>query len=294
MTFAELLSPAPVLSDGAWGTEFLRQGLDIAEPADSWNLRFPDRVSTVARSYVDAGSRVILTNTFRANRITLAAAGWDHEIAAINRAGVEISREAAGPYAAVFASLGPTGKMLAAEEVTATQLAEVFAEQVEALAAGKPDAILIETVSDLEEARIALQAARATGLPVVVSFVFDSGRNRDRTLTGVTPEQAAVAMEEAGATVVGANCGSGIEAFIPLAQRMAAATRLPIWIKPNAGLPEIVDGEATYHIAPDDFARHLPALVRAGAQFIGGCCGTSPLFIRALARHLDALQCASS
>lgn len=290
MKFAELLSPNPVLSDGAWGTEFLRQGLDIAEPADSWNLRFPDRVAAVARSYVDAGSRVILTNTFRANRITLAAA----EIAAINQAGVEISREAAGPYAAVFASMGPSGKMLAAGEVTEAQLADVFGEQVEALAKGKPDAILIETLSDLDEARIALAAARATGLPVVASFVFDSGRNRDRTFTGVTPEQAATAMEAGGAAVVGANCGNGIDAFVPLARRMAAATRLPIWIKPNAGLPEIVDGEATYRIAPDDYARHLPDLVHAGAQFIGGCCGTNPSFIRALARQLDALQCASS
>jgi len=294
MTFAELLSPNPVLSDGAWGTEFLRQGLDIAEPGDSWNLRFPDRVAVVARSYVDAGSRVILTNTFRANRITLTAAGWANEIAAINQAGVEISRQAAGPHAAVFASLGPTGKMLAAGEVTEAQLADVFGEQVEALAKGKPDAILIETLSDLDEARIALQAARATGLPVVASFVFDSGRNRDRTLTGVTPEQAATAMEEAGAAVVGANCGNGIDAFVPLARRMAAATRLPIWIKPNAGMPEIIDGEAVYHIAPDDYARHLPALVQAGAQFVGGCCGTNPSFIRALARQLDALQCASS
>lgn len=294
MTFGELLSPNPTLSDGAWGTEFLRQGLDISEPADSWNLRFPERVAAVAQSYVDAGSRVILTNTFRANRITLQAAGWEHEIAAINQAGVEISRLAAGPHAAVFASLGPTGKLLAADEVTAGQLADVFGEQVEALAKGKPDAILIETLSDLAEARIALEAAKTTGLPVVVSFVFDAGRNRDRTFTGVTPEQAATAMEAAGATVVGANCGNGIDAFVPLARRMAAATRLPVWIKPNAGMPEIVDGRATYNIAPDEYARHLPALVQAGAQFVGGCCGTNPSFIRALARQLDALQCASS
>jgi methionine synthase I (cobalamin-dependent) len=292
MTFQQLLARGPTLSDGAWGTEFLRQGLDLSEPADTWNLRYPDRVAAVARSYVAAGSCVLLTNTFRANRVTLEAAGCAANLAAINRAGVEISRQAARGQAAVFASLGPTGKLLAAGQVSEQQLHEVFAEQLEALAAGNPDAFLLETFSDLKEALIALAEARRFGLPVVVSFVFDAGRHRDRTMTGVTPEQAAAAVAEGGASAVGANCGSGIDGFLPLTRRLAAVTQLPLWVKPNAGLPEMEGDRAVYRTTPSAFAAFVPALIEAGAHFIGGCCGTNPAFIRAMAEQLDQLRCA--
>jgi 5-methyltetrahydrofolate--homocysteine methyltransferase len=276
----QLLGPDPVITDGAWGTQLQALGLPPGECPDGWNLTHPDRVRQVAQSYVDAGSKVILTNTFRSNRITLAGHGLADHVVEINRAGVDISRAAAGTHAKVFASIGPTGKMLMMGEVIEEEVFAAFAEQAAALAAS--DALVIETMSDLEEARIAVRAAKTTGLPVVASMVFDSGKDRDRTMMGSTPEEVAETLAEAGADVIGANCGVGMEGYIPVAKRLRAATALPIWIKPNAGLPELVDGHIIYRTTPAEFALQALALRKAGVAFVGGCCGTSPEFIHAL------------
>ncbi|MBN8730307.1 MAG: homocysteine S-methyltransferase family protein [Acidobacteria bacterium] len=278
-----------LLTDGAWGTELQVRGLEPGRNPDHWNIEHPDRVEDVARAYAEAGCDVILTNTFRANRIALGE-GSGALAVELNRAGVEISRRAAQGRCRVIASLGPSGKMLLAGDVTPEELTEAFAEQAAALA--QADALLIETMSDIEEACLALRAALPTGLPVIVSFAFDAGRNKDRTMTGATPEQAAAAVEAAGAAAVGANCGSGIAAFAPLCARLRAACRLPLWIKPNAGLPEIVEGRAVYRTTPAEFASHAPALVAAGAGFLGGCCGSNVEFIRALGAELK--RCALS
>lgn len=285
MTIREMLAAGPLLTDGAWGTQLQARGLALGECPDAWNLSHPEEVRGVARSYVEAGSRVLLTNTFRASPMALAGYGLAERMEEINATGVEHSRAAAAVAGAyVFASVGPSGKLMMAGEVSEDELRRSFTAQCEALAVAHPDALLLETMSDLGEARVALAAARATGIPVVVSFAFDTGRKRDRTMTGVTPEQAAVSMEEAGADAVGANCGNGIEAFAGVCERMRAVTTLPLWIKANAGMPRIVNGEAVYDTAPEDFAFHLPPLLAAGAGFVGGCCGTSPAFIRALGK----------
>lgn len=284
MNLLEFAAAGPVLSDGAWGTQLQARGLTDGECPDHWNLVHPDRVMDVARSYVEAGSAVILTNTFRANRVALAPYGLGGQIAAINAAGVRLSREAAQGRARVFASIGPTGKVLAVGEISPEEALAAFREQAQALAEGGADALLIETMSDLGEASLALEGARTTGLPVLVSFAFESGKNRDRTMTGATPEQVAHRMAEEGADSVGANCGVGIAEYVPICRRLRAATSLPLWIKPNAGLPELVDGRPVYRTGPDQFASHIPALVDAGANFIGGCCGTDPRFIGAAVR----------
>jgi methionine synthase I (cobalamin-dependent) len=286
---AEWTAQRVLITDGAWGTRLQELGLDPGEIPDAWNLAHPERVEQVAREYVEAGSDVVLTNTFRANRITLAAAGLADRTREINHAGVELSRRAAAGRARVAASIGPTGKMLMTGEVTPEELHAAFLEQAEALAAAGADALLIETMSDLEEARIALRAARTAGLPVIVSFAFDTGRNRDRTMMGVTPEQAAAEMQAEGADAVGANCGAGIDRFPALCARMRQACSLPVWIKANAGLPEWREGRAVYSTDPTEFAAHLRALVEAGASFVGGCCGTSPDFVRALIAAREAL-----
>lgn len=173
-------------------------------------------------------------------------------------------------------------------EVSAGELQAAFEEQAVALAQGGADALVVETMSDLEEAKLAVAAARTTGLPVVVCMVFDSGKNLDRTMMGTTPEQAAQALSDAGADVIGANCGQGIAGFLPICQRLRAATDRPLWMKPNAGLPQLVEGRAVYAGTPEDFARQVPALIAAGANFIGGCCGTSPDFVSAINRQLRA------
>ncbi len=272
----------PVLTDGAWGTELQARGLPAGEVPDLWNLTHAEKVEQVASAYVAAGSQIILTNTFRSNRIALAHLSGRIDIRALNRAGVEISKRAAGTSARVYASVGPSGKLLASGDVSERDLEAAFEEQIEALVEAGADGIVIETMADLDEARIALRIAKRSRLPVVVSMVFDSGKNRDRTLTGVTPEQAARELTSAGADVVGANCGHGIEGYIPVCSRMRSATTSPLWMKPNAGLPELVDGVATYKISPQEFAARVPALVQAGANYVGGCCGTNPEFIRAI------------
>jgi methionine synthase I (cobalamin-dependent) len=284
----ELIAKGPALLDGAWGTELQAHGLAPGEVPDFWNLEHVDRVEQVARSYVEAGSDIILTNTFRANTIALAEHADVSKLDPVNRAGVEISKRAAGARARVFASIGPSGKLLMSGQVDEASLRASFEQQARALAAGGADAIVVETMTDLDEARLAIDAARATGLPVVACMVYDSGKKKDRTMMGVTPEQAAEALSKAGADVIGANCGNGIDGYIPICARLASATERPIWIKANAGLPALEAGEVVYRATPDEFASHLGELIDAGASFIGGCCGTNPSFIATLRARLDA------
>lgn len=274
----QLLAEKPVLTDGGWGTQLYLQGLEPGACPDEWNLSHPAEVQAVAQAYVDAGSRIILTNTFGASSLKLRRHGLAEKAVEINRRGAEISKAAAGDQTLVFASIGPSGLMLMMGQTNASELEAAFGEQARALADGGADGLVIETMSDPAEAAIAVAAARATGLPVVASMVFGRG---DRTMMGTTPEQAAVAMTEAGADVVGANCGQGIEGFITICRRLHASTDRPIWIKANAGLPKLVGTETVYEQAPVDFARAVPAVIEAGADFIGGCCGTTPDTIRA-------------
>lgn len=281
----EWLAGGLLIADGAWGTELQARGLAPGAAPDTWNLTHPERVEAVARAYVDAGSQVILTNTFRANAIAM-----EGDLDAINRAGVAISKRAAMGQALVFASIGPTGKMLMADEISREQANAAFAAQAAALSAAGADALLVETMSDIEEARLAVAAAKSTGLPVVVSFAFDSGRNKDRTMMGATPEAVAAAMVEAGADAVGANCGVGVEHASAVCRRLHAACDLPIWIKPNAGLPKMEGIAIRYDMSAEFFASHYAELREAGASFLGGCCGSTPDFIRALV----SARCASS
>lgn len=282
----ELVAVGPVVTDGAWGTQMQARGLPMGTCPDAWNLSEPAKVEEVAKAYVDAGSRIILTNTFGANRYTLAKHDLADKSAEISRAGVEISKRAAGDEAFVFASVGPSGVMLMMGEVSPEELQAAFEVETAAMTEGGADGIVVETMADPEEMKLAVAAAKKTGLPVVACMVFDSGADKDRTMMGTTPEQAAEAALEAGADLVGSNCGQGIVGFIKICQRLRAASGSPVWIKANAGLPQVVDGETVYTQTPEDFASHVPALVEAGAAFVGGCCGTNPDFIKAILAKL--------
>jgi methionine synthase I (cobalamin-dependent) len=279
MLLRELAATAPVLTDGAWGTQLRDLGLPNGDCPDGWNLLQPELVRETARSFVDAGSRVILTNTFRANAISLAPWRLDSVVGEINRAGANLSLEAAAGKAWVFGSIGPTGERLASSHLRREAAFTAFAEQAAALAEGGVHALLLETFSDLEEARIALRAVRNTGLPALVSFAFPSGPAHDRTLSGATPEDAARAMTEAGADAVGANC-SDIESLVAVCRRMQVSTHLPLWMKPNL--------DPTLPGAEEIFVSQVPVLVEAGASFVGGCCGSTPSLIRAAAKALAA------
>ncbi len=285
-TLERLLAEGPVVTDGAWGTQLQARGLPVGDCPERWNLEQPDKVQEVARAYVDAGSRVILTNTFGGNRFILKRHGLADKVAEVNRAAVEISRNAAGERAKVFASIGPSGVMLMMGQATEDELKAAFAEQAGALAEGGADAIVVETMADPAEARLAVAAAVETGLPVVGCMVFGSGPDGDCTMMGTTPEEAVEAFSAAGADVIGSNCGQGIAGFVNICKRFRAATDLPIWIKANAGLPEAVDGRTVYRQTPRQFADFVPDLVEAGAGFIGGCCGTTPEFIKAVCEKL--------
>ena len=278
---SDWLSAGLMISDGAWGTQLQVRGLPSGTTPDTWNLTHPDKVEEVARAYADAGSQVILTNTFRATSIAMPGTS-KADLDAINRAGVAISKRGAADRALVFASIGPTGKILMSGEISAEQVSQTFAAQAESLAAARADALLIETMSDIEEARLAVEAAKQTGLPVLVSFAFDTGKNKDRTMMGATPEAVAEAMAAAGADAVGANCGVGVETSAPICARLHAGCSLPIWMKPNAGLPKMEGSEIRYETSAEYFASHFVALRDAGASFVGSCCGSTPDFIRAL------------
>ena len=278
---SDWLTAGLMISDGAWGTQLQARGLAPGTNPDTWNLTQPGKVEEVARAYADAGSQVILTNTFRANAIAMPELSVS-DLDAINRAGVALSQQGAAGRALVFASIGPSGKILISGEVTADKISAAFEAQTKSLAAAGADALLIETMSDIEEARLAVAAAKQTGLPVLASFAFDSGKNKDRTMMGATPEAVAAAMVEQGADAVGANCGVGVETSASICERLHAACSLPIWMKPNAGLPKMEGTAIRYETSAAYFASHFAALRDAGASFVGSCCGSTPDFIRAL------------
>lgn len=280
-----------LIADGGWGTELFRRGLGPGVAPESWNIDRPEDVRAVAVSYVQAGADIILTNTFGGNPLKLAKAELEQKTAEINRLGAKISKEAAGAHALVFGSIGPTGEfMKPLGTVTETEMVKGFAEQAKALAAGEVDGIVIKTMIDLAEAKAALRATREnTSLPVVVSMTFDKKPRGYATLMGIRPEQAAMELERAGATIVGANCGAGIDHMVEILRLMRPATTLPIWCKPNAGLPELVDGSTVYRETPEQMASRLRVLVDAGASIVGGCCGSTPAHIRAFVLERDKL-----
>jgi len=277
-----LVKDGVVVTDGAWGTQLQQRGLKPGQSPESMNISAPHVVEEVPSLYVQAGSRIVLTNTFGCNRYVQDKMGMAEKVSEMNRAGVEISKRAARDNACVFASMGPTGKLLLMKQVRESDLVEAFEEQAMAINDAGADAIVVETMMDIKEALIAIAAAKQTRLPVVGCMVFDAGKNKDRTMMGDTPEQVVEQFEKADVDVIGTNCGQGIEGFIPICKRMRAATDLPLWMKPNAGIPKMVDGEMVYTTTPEEFTAYVPALIEAGASFIGGCCGSDPDFIRAI------------
>ncbi|MBQ2822869.1 MAG: homocysteine S-methyltransferase family protein [Thermoguttaceae bacterium] len=286
----EILSHGIQVLDGAWGTQFQQKGLPLGQSPDLWNLEQPEKVLEVAQSYVKAGSDIIITNTFGCSVLTLKKSGMESKVHELNEAGVRLSKQAAGERVKVFASMGPTGYLLMMGEVTEDEMFESFRLQAEGMKAGGADGIVVETMCDPEEAALAIRAAKTTGLPVVGCMVFDSGENCDMTMMGTSVEDAAKAMLEAGADVIGSNCGRGIEGFLDVCRRLHAISGEPVWIKANRGLPEVVNGETVYSQTAEQFAAYIPELIANGAGFVGGCCGTSPEIIQAVRKCVDEIK----
>jgi 5-methyltetrahydrofolate--homocysteine methyltransferase len=281
------LKENPVLiSDGAWGTFLQEMGLKAGECPESWNLFHPDEVRSIARRYIEAGADIVLTNSFGGSRFKLAHYGLDGRVSEINRTAAQLSREAAGDSRFVLGSIGPSGKMLMMGDVTEEEWIEGFSEQAAALVEGGADAVCIETMSALEEARCAIRGTRQkTDCEIVCTFTFEKTQQGEyRTMMGVSPEEMAGAVREAGADIIGANCGNGMERMIEIVTALrTAAPEVPLLVHANAGMPQISEGKTVFPEGPGQMARWVPALIDAGACIIGGCCGTTPDHIRAIA-----------
>ncbi len=283
---ARLGQPGVLIYDGATGTMLQTMGLRPPATAELWVMEEPDKIRSLHQAYLDAGADLILTCTFGGSRLRLADSGLDVDVAELNRRAAALAREVAGDRAFVAGDIGPTGQLMAPlGRLTPEKAQEAFAEQAAALAEGGADLIQVETMSDLAEATAAVEAAReATDLPVFATMSFET---RGRTMMGVRPAEAAQALLAAGATAVGANCGQSLEEAEQVIREMREAAPDAILIaKPNAGVPKLVGRRPVYEVGPEEFAAFARRLADAGAKIIGGCCGTTPDHIAAVARAL--------
>ena len=285
----ELRQGKVLLSDGAWGTLLQSKGLNPGECPELWNITHRKDVSDIAEAYLNAGCDIIETNSFGASRLKLSQYGLGDRVNELNEAAASISREIAGTDKHVAGSVGPTGKMLLMGDVTGEELYENYKEQSIALEKGGADIIIIETMTDLDEATFAVKAAREnTDCTVIITMTFSKDpQGHYFTMMGVSPSEMVISMKEAGAHIVGSNCGNGIEDMIGVLKEIRAIdTGIPVIIQANAGMPEFIDGNTFYRESPEMMASFVPQLIKAGANIIGGCCGTTPEHIRQMAKAL--------
>ena len=280
-----LQSGKPLVLDGATGTNLQTRGLPVGTPSDFWVMDNPEAVLALHRDFVEAGSDLILTNTFGSSRIHLGHAGLEERFEETNRLAVALARQAAAEAGVmVGGSLGPLSEMVEPLGSLAEADAQAeYAAQAHLLAENGVDVLVIETQFDLIEARAALRGVRfATDLPVVVSFSYDRGT---RTMMGVKPAQMVQVFAEMGVAAVGINCGRSVDENFKVLQEVRTLTDLPVWFKPNAGLPLTnLDGSLYYSVTPELMGEQARSWLAAGANLVGGCCGTSPSHLRAIAQ----------
>lgn len=292
MIIQEINKGRVLVSDGAWGTFLQKKGLQPGECPEEWNLSRRNDVLDIAQSYIEAGADMIETNSFGGNYFKLKNYGLEDKVFEINKAAAQISRQAAGDNHFVIGSVGPTGKLLIMEEVTEAQLYDAFREQAMALEAGGVDAIMIETMTDLDEARIAVRAAKEnTQCAVFCTMTFDKILSGEyRTMMGVSPTEMTDTLVSEGASVIGANCGNGILDMIGIVKEIRQVnSSIPILIHANAGLPHYHNGETVFPETPSDMASLVKDIVHAGANIIGGCCGTTPEHISKMSEVVKGL-----
>lgn len=281
-----------LVSDGAWGTMLQAKGLGGGDIPEEWNASHPDAVRSVAQAYDQAGCDLVLTCTFGGSSAKLKKCGLGDRVAELNEKGAKLSLEGA-PHAVIAASVGPTGEFVEPlGDLTEEQMEAIFAEQIGAIYKAGVKAVCIETMSSIEEAACAIRAAKKLNKnnDVICTMTFASSPTGYKTMMGVSCEQAAKALTEAGADIVGANCGNGPEQMITIAREMSKHTKKPILIHANAGMPQLVDGKTVFKQTPADMAGKVKELVAAGASIIGGCCGTTPAHIAAIKTAVDQMR----
>jgi 5-methyltetrahydrofolate--homocysteine methyltransferase len=284
--FLERVGRGEVLvGDGAIGTQLQAEGLEPGAAPEGIHLRRPEILARIASRYLEAGADVLTTNTFGASPLKLARHGLEDRTEEINRRGVEIVLEVARGRAYVSASVGPTGAILEPYgETPEEEVSAAFRRQIQALVAGGPDLLCIETMTDLREAVLAVRTARsaAPDLPLMVTMTFEETPRGFYTLMGNSVADVATGLEEAGADLLGTNCGAGIETMGRIAREVVHRSRLPVAVQSNAGLPEVRNGVVTYPESPDLFARHAAEMAILPVALVGGCCGTGPEHVRAV------------
>lgn len=280
-----------LISDGATGTYLQSRGLGDGDP-EEWNATRPEVVREMARAYYEAGSDLVLTNSFGGTRVRQRHYGFEDRVRDFNRLAAEHARSQTPTGRFVIGSVGPTGEVLndplKDDPIGEAEMYEAFAEQITALAEGGVDAVNIETMIDVEEAKIAIRAAREnTDLVVFSTMFFDKGPRGFFTMMGTPPDVAMRELVAAGADIVGANCGNGVDVMLELARQLRAATDAPLLVHSNAGIPVAKGGDVIYPESPAYMAPRLKAMVEeAGVNIVGGCCGTGPKHIRALVKAL--------
>lgn len=280
-----------IVADGAMGTMCFEAGLKSGDCPELLNIENPQLIEDITRSYLEAGSEIVQTNTFGGTALKLAPYGLQKRSAEINEAAVKIARRAVEDRAYVSGSCGPSGKILQPYGDTGPEIIyAAFREQIGALIEAGVDIITVETMVDLEEAKLAIKAARqiSATIPVMATMTYDSTPNGFFTIMGVSIEDAAAGLKEAGADIIGSNCGNGIRDMVKIASELRRVSDMPLIIQSNAGMPEVEDGRTVYKETPEMMAEHAKDLLELPVSVIGGCCGTTPEHIRALRKLVDS------
>jgi len=280
-----LKQPGVILGDGALGTMLFQRGLSPGDCPERLNIEAPEILEEIARLYLDAGAEIIQTNTFGGSPLKLASYSLDNRTEEINGRAVRALRNAVGDKAYIFASCGPCGKLLEPYgDSSAEEIFESFRRQLRTIIGEGVDAICVETMTDLAEATLAVQAARSisTTIPICATMTFDSTPKGFRTVMGTSIEQAARGLAAAGADVIGSNCGNGIVNMVQIAAEFRKFTSLPIIIQSNAGIPVLKEGAVVYPETAEFMAEKSKELFKIGVKIIGGCCGTTPEHTAAL------------